>query len=213
MAFTVYGPGVRDPVPSDKLFEKRSVEQAQAIAPTRAIPGSEEEQSSSPHEYSQKGRAKQAYKLAQHAIENQPARYAYQIMTSPVITLARRDTIGAALELFRDKRFRHAPIIDENQLVGIISDRDLLNYLAGLGETFFHGSLAARLTAPIEQLVKTRVLTATRDTDVRHIARMLFEHRVGAMPIVTDDGTLDGIITRSDILRAVIQHFSLELWA
>jgi len=55
------------------------------------------------------------------------------------------------------------------------------------------------------------VLTASTDTDIRYIARLFVERRIGAMPIVRNN-KLAGIITRSDILSAVMRHFNLEIW-
>ena len=57
-----------------------------------------------------------------------------------------------------------------------------------------------------------RVLTANVDADARYIARLFVEQRIGAMPVATD-GVLQGIITRSDVLGAIMWHYVLELWA
>ena len=56
------------------------------------------------------------------------------------------------------------------------------------------------------------VITATPDTRIREIARLLIERRIGAMPIMDKYDNLVGIITRSDVLRAVVNHAPLELW-
>jgi len=57
-----------------------------------------------------------------------------------------------------------------------------------------------------------RVLTAHPDTEIRTIARVLFEERIGAMPIVNEAGLPKGILTRSDILRTVMNQVPFELW-
>lgn len=59
----------------------------------------------------------------------------------------------------------------------------------------------------------SNVLSASSDTDVRYIARLFVENRIGAMPVVLKNGNLAGIITRSNILDAVMRHFNMELWA
>ena len=90
--------------------------------------------------------------------------------------------------------------------MGIVSDRELLEAAARLGDP---GNAAGQET--VGDLVEARVLTALPSTPIREIARILFEERIGAMPIV-EYGVLVGIITRSDILRALINHAALELW-
>jgi acetoin utilization protein AcuB len=56
------------------------------------------------------------------------------------------------------------------------------------------------------------VLTAHPDTSIRDIARVFFEERIGAVPIVDRGETLVGIVTRSDILRTILNSAPLELW-
>ncbi len=124
---------------------------------------------------------------------------ASQIMTSPVETLQKSDTIRKASKLFQDRRFRHVPVVKENDiLIGIVSDRDF----------FSQKSTNSR----VEKIMTTNVLSARPNTEIRYIARVFFEERIGAMPIVEEGGKLVGIITRSDILRTVVNKAPLELW-
>ncbi len=219
MAFIVYGPGVRDPIPTSKLTAGRTVEKAQASTAVRRIPGTDEEEAPEIAGGTAQQRKANVYQQAQEQKIEERAQYAYQIMSSPVHTVKFDASVGALLQLFKDRRFRHVPTIDgENRIVGIISDRDVLRYMAGIDDMDAHHddeqglARKERLLQPIESLTKTRVLTASLDTQVRQIARILFEQRVGAMPIVNDAGMLHGIITRSDILKALVKNSALELW-
>ncbi len=214
MAFIVYGPGVRDPIPTGKLTAGRIVEKTQASTAPRRIPGSDEEEAQEVPVETERQRKANVYQQAQEQKIEERAQYAYQIMSSPVHTVRFDATVEALLRLFKDKRFRHVPTIDdEHRIVGIVSDRDVLRYMAGLDDIDEQGpARKARLLQSIESLTKTRVLTASLDTQVRQIARILFEQRVGAMPIVNDSGMLHGIITRSDILKALVKDSALELW-
>jgi len=64
----------------------------------------------------------------------------------------------------------------------------------------------------IEPLYLKKVLTATPETQIREIARVLIEQRKGVMPIVDANAHMVGIITRSDILRTIVNQAPLELW-
>jgi CBS domain-containing protein len=55
------------------------------------------------------------------------------------------------------------------------------------------------------------VLTATPSTAVNQVARIMFEERVGAMPIADEAGNLVGMITRNDILRTLVSKDRLHL--
>lgn len=145
--------------------------------------------------------------------ERRPAILASQIMASPVVTLPPEATMAEAWELIRAKRFRHVPVVShKNELVGIISDRDLLLEAGNTYSTISPHDNAGKEQTTIQGLIRRKVLTASPDTGIREIARILFEERIGSMPIVDDKGMLVGIITRSDILRTIINNAPLDLW-
>ena len=130
-----------------------------------------------------------------------------------MVTLLPGTSITDAWKLFRERRFRHVPVVTEQgKIFGIISDRDLLRYAATTGKVPPYTEDMPEASISIDMMTKTRVIASSQDTEIRQIARMLFEQRVGAMPIVTDDGIVRGIITRSDILRTIVNHAPLELW-
>lgn len=209
MAFTVYGPGIRDNVTLETLFRDKVVEQARAAARVHEVRGDEGQGG----EQLAQRQARLAYQGTAALRERQPALYAHQIMSAPLVWLPPQATIVEAWRLFRERRFRHVPVVDARQeIVGILSDRDLLRYAALSGQVPPYGDDSREARTSVDGLYKTKVLTATPDTEIRHIARVLFEQRIGAMPIVDDLGGPLGIITRSDILRALIHHVPLELW-
>ncbi|MCB0337771.1 MAG: CBS domain-containing protein, partial [Bdellovibrionales bacterium] len=151
-------------------------------------------------EFKKSGRYINPYK---HLDDPQPQRvkamYAEQIMSTPVITLSAEDTAQQAKELFTNGRFRHVPVVsDNNHLVGILSDRDFIGQVDG--------------ATKISKIMTSSIITARPHTTVRSIADLFFKERIGAMPIVSDEGELVGIITRSDILYALVKGGPLELW-
>ena len=215
MAFIIYGPGIRNPIPTEKLTEGRLVEQPEEISAIRPVAGSEEEKNSGSQTGAERRNPVNIYQKTQEQKVEEQAQYAYQIMSSPVYTITFTATVDELIKLFKEKRFRHVPVIDdEHKIVGIISDRDVLRYISGVDEEDVAQEVTKeqKLLNPITDLVKTRVLTASLDTQVRQIARILYEQRVGAMPIVNDSGMLHGLITRSDILKALVKNSALELW-
>jgi acetoin utilization protein AcuB len=89
-------------------------------------------------------------------------------------------------------------VTPDGTIVGMLSDRELL------ANPWDERNVSARMATP--------VLTATPDASIRDIARVLIEERIGAMPIADDHGRLVGLLTRTDILRAVVARAPLELW-
>jgi CBS domain-containing protein len=138
---------------------------------------------------------------------------AHEIMSSPVITLPPATTLYQAWVLIRDHRYRHIPIISPEGLpLGILSDRILLREAVNLQRDIIHSDDAGDPAQTVASLIAGPILTALPHARIHQIAQALFEHHIGAMPIVDEGTHLVGIITRSDILRALIHLGPLELW-
>jgi CBS domain-containing protein len=128
------------------------------------------------------------------------------------VALTEEANVDEAVALFHARRFRHVPVIaDDGDLVGMLSDRDLLHALSGLNERYERQRAAADGKERVTALMRSPVLTAAEDTDVRLIARLFVEYHVGAVPVLAGHDVA-GIITRSDVLRAVMLNYGLELW-
>lgn len=198
MAFSVVASGIRDEIPLDNLFERKVVER---IDPVDKVLRIEKEKNESEKKLPNADYVSYAYaNVANAPSEREPAIQAAQIMSSPVSTMSPDTSFDQAWEAFTDRRFRHFPVLKNSTLVGLISDRDLLRIRKESG--------AAQ---NVSEFMRTRVLTASSDTLIRDIARVFVEQRIGAMPIV-DGEVVVGMITRSDILKTIVNQRPLELW-
>lgn len=214
MTFIIQSLDSHERMSIERLFRPLA-EKVAATVPERPVrdkdhPVEEQEQKQKLQRHSPS--AASAYQVVGQLPTSKTVLLAEEIMTTPVVALPLQAKLSSALEIFQTRPFRHLPVVtDYNRLAGIISDRDVMQYLGGFTKDF-HQQAPHRANDNVAQLMQQRVLAASRDTDVRHIARLFVEQHVGSMPIVTD-GELTGIVTRSDILNAVMRHFVLELWA
>jgi len=210
MTISIYGEQIQDPLPVDFRYKQRVIKKIEAIAKAYSV-----EAKNSHGEHGQSGRqqsAAQAYGATER-LQTRPATLvAQQVMTAPVVTLTPEATFAEAFDQFRTKSFRHLPVVSSSgHLVGIISERDILRYMAGLTAAYERQPAMDAEEARVDQVMIPRVLTASVDTEVRNIARLFAEHRIGAVPIVKNQ-LLEGILTRGDVLAAVMRHY-MELWA
>ena len=216
MAFIVIGPGVHDPIKLNTLFDRRPVEKTAAIPATRRIKSSRSDDVAEDYPdvliRRNRDQAFAAYQRVEALHEEKPVVVAQQIMSSPVVTLTERATLDAAVLFIHARQFRHVPVTaDDGDLIGMISDRDLLHALSGYDERYERPRAAADGNDRVTSLMRSPVLTAVENADVRLIARLFVEYHIGAVPVLTGQ-TIAGIITRSDVLRAVMLHYGLELW-
>jgi len=216
MAFIVIGPGIHDPIQLDTLFDRRSVEKTGATAPIRRIKSDRSDDAAERYAdvlmKRDRDQASTAYQQVEALHEQQPVVVARQIMSSPVADLTGQATLAEAVSLFHARQFRHVPVTGAGgDLIGMLSDRDVLQALSGLNERYEQQRAAADANDQVAALMRSPVLTALESTDVRLIARLFVEYHIGAVPVLAGHDVA-GIITRSDILRAVMLHYGLELW-
>ncbi|HOP30825.1 MAG TPA: CBS domain-containing protein [Spirochaetota bacterium] len=140
--------------------------------------------------------------------EREPLFHAYQIMNSPVKTIPPDMKITEVWNLFKSAGIYHAPVVTgENRIEGIVSDRDLLKSLI-----IENDRVVNRTDGVISDIMVREVITAGRFTDIRRIAKVMFDEHIGSMPVLDDNRKLEGIITRSDILHALVNYPPLKLW-
>lgn len=193
-----------------KLLNRRTVAKTQPVSTQLPVEETGHYGQSEPQDRQPSGA--QAYRAVDQLPRRPGVLRAGQVMTAQVVTVSPDTTISEGLRLFEDNAFRHMPVVSsEGALVGMVSERDMLRYLAGLtvGD---QGPVAPDGRASIARAMTPTVLTVGVPTDVRYVARLFVEQRTGAIPVV-EEGVLEGIITRSDVLGAVMRHYVLELWA
>ncbi|HOP64169.1 MAG TPA: CBS domain-containing protein [Spirochaetota bacterium] len=140
--------------------------------------------------------------------EPEPVFHAYQIMSSPVKTVPPEMKVTDAWEYFKKSEVSHMPVVSgDGLIVGIISDRDLLKRLI-----ISEDNVVNRTDETVLDVMNKEVITAAGKTDIRKIARVMFKEHIGCMPIIHEENGLAGIITRSDILHAIIHYPPLNLW-
>ncbi len=127
-------------------------------------------------------------------------------MKQEVITVTADDTLATALKLTRKHRIRHLPVVlATGALAGMLSDRDI------------RLAMPSPLTTPdaertdylertsIAGVMTRDVITVGADETVEDAAKLLFSHRIGALPVIDADNRVAGIITETDILHAFVR--------
>ena len=195
---------------AEKIKVKKGVEKVLPVKSSNKV--EELEAFKSAENNSQNKKRQQAYSSVDRVSRSPAVLTADKIMTSPVVTLPLNATLNDALNCFKDNHFQHIPVLDNNgQLAGIVSERDVFRVLSGMTATYQQKELLS-LNDHIKDLMITDVMTANVNTDIRHIAQIFIEKGIGCMPIM-DGAQLKGMITNSNLLNAVMSHYSLELWA
>jgi acetoin utilization protein AcuB len=128
-----------------------------------------------------------------------------ELMTAPPITLGPGVPVLEARRIMVDKRIRHLLVTEGSKLLGIVTDRDIRLNLPSPATSLSVWEinyLLARMT--VDSVMTTAVITVDPRRDARGAAQLMLDHKIGALPVV-DGGTVIGIITETDLLRAFVK--------
>jgi len=112
-------------------------------------------------------------------------------MSTNVVALTPEDYLSTAQAKMWLGGFRRVPVVQDGDLVGILTDRDIREHLGRLERT----KISAAMT---EDLV-----TVTPETTLEEAAQIMLKHKIGGLPVLTA-GKIAGMITTSDILQAFL---------
>ena len=142
---------------------------------------------------------------------------AKDIMTKDVVTVTPGATVKEVAKLLTDENISGAPVMEDGELVGIVSEGDVIaqdkklhfpNYIYFLDSIFyldslkeFEQDLKKRVAVKVKDLMTEEVITVAPDTEIEKVATILTEEDINRVPVIDEDGQLVGIITRADIVR------------
>jgi CBS domain-containing protein len=126
-----------------------------------------------------------------------------EVMQSLVVSLGPEDSVEDAIACCQDWRIRHIPVLEGEDLVGIVSDRDIR---LSIGRALVRDALAAdrggspREPDRIRDIMTREVLTVHPQEAVSRAVTAMLQAHVSALPVELD-GMLLGVVTRTDILE------------
>ncbi len=126
-------------------------------------------------------------------------------MSRPPITIGPEMSIHDALALFRRERIRRAPVVKGGKLIGIISEKDLLNASPSPATTLSvweMNYLLSKLT--VAEVMTKNVITVTEDTPIEEAARIMADNKIGGLPVVKGTRVV-GIITETDLFKLFLE--------
>jgi len=128
-------------------------------------------------------------------------------MTRKVITADPEDSIFIAQEKMATHNIRHLPVVDdENRLIGIVTDRDIRS---ALPYSFFREGIGAEekeklSSLRVKDIMNRKTISISPTYTIQDALLLIQNSKVGALPVVDDQGKLTGILSVRDLLRAFI---------
>lgn len=133
-------------------------------------------------------------------------------MTKEPVAITKQTTIADALELMRKHNIRRLPVLENNKLVGIVTDRDLSEVSPSPATSlsvFEINYLLAKMKIKDVLPKNQKVVTISPDAYVEEAAIIMREHKVGALPVL-EKNKLVGIITETNIFDAFLELLGVK---
>jgi signal-transduction protein with cAMP-binding, CBS, and nucleotidyltransferase domain len=127
-----------------------------------------------------------------------------QIMTSPLLTITPDRPMLDASHLMETNHVRHLCVSDEEEIVGVISVRDLVRYfIDSEGGPIRDLDNVFRPLSVLRVLMQTTIETIASERTVLEATQTMAEKRIGSL-LVLETGDMVGIVTETDVVRKVI---------
>ena len=116
------------------------------------------------------------------------------MITSPV-TISKDRDIRDCLDLMKEFSIRHLPVVENEKLVGLVTESDLREV----------SSASSTEHMTIENAMVPQPITVSPDTDIEDAAKLIYFNKIGGLPVVDDNQEVIGIITAMDLLEVFIE--------
>lgn len=142
-------------------------------------------------------------------------------MSRSVMTIGGNDSLDDADQLFKTRFVSMLPVLEDGELVGIITDGDVKKAMPSDATTLDKFELPHLMASvKIHTVMSRPVVTIDEDYTVDEAAGMMLRRSISGMPVLDKKGKIEGIITKSDIFRCFVsftgvsdqgQIFAIEL--
>ena len=132
------------------------------------------------------------------------------IMTKNPVTVSPDLMVDEAALIMNKNRFRRLPVVKDGNVVGFISDRDIMQVAPSPATTLSKyevNSLLAKIK--VKEIMSKKVYTIQANAPIEEAALMMCNNKIGGMPVISSTGAIVGIITETDVFKAVVDIMGL----
>ncbi|QOG12038.1 HPP family protein [Arcobacter sp. FWKO B] len=208
--FTIYNKGsVQFRGTSDNLY---TFERLEELAPSRLKPDDEtyryiDNNSKGTQEHDKE--AISSYKKISNMDTTDIVFHVQDIMNKECITINVNLTIQDAYEVLKKYKINQIPIVSNSyEIIGLINTRTILNMLMGDLD-----NSKRILNTDLNDIDLPEFITTDPISDIRRVAKVMLEYKLDAIPVVNSNNILVGIVSKTDIIKAVSYIPDLKLWA
>ena len=130
-----------------------------------------------------------------------------EIMTKEVVMVGLDDTLEQLQKLFEKHEFHHLLVVEDEELIGVISDRDVLKEISPYLNTAAEDSRARKsLKRKAHQIMSRKPVTVETNTTVENATSVLLKRDISCLPVISPSGDIEGILSWKDLLKFYVER-------
>lgn len=127
-----------------------------------------------------------------------------EYMTTRLVTVEMDDTLDTVREIFDNTGFHHLLVVERGEVVGVLSDRDLLRHLSPYVGTLSETARdVATLNKPVHLVMTRKPVTLAPEAELAEVLEKFGQKDVTCLPVVDAHNRLVGIVTWRDMLKVM----------
>lgn len=125
------------------------------------------------------------------------------IMSTQVVSVNKNTTLTEIKQLFAKNQLHHFPVLENNNLVGIITSSDV--HAAELINTKIEPNFNTdKILA--EEIMQNKVVSISSNATIKDAAKYLLEHKIHSLPVINASKQLVGIVTTYDLIKYIAKQ-------
>jgi CBS-domain-containing membrane protein len=130
------------------------------------------------------------------------------IMSKQMLTVHAAQKVSEVYRLLTENPIHHVPVVNGNELVGLISSTDMMKLsLDAYGTPDSANTEYLDSQFSIDKIMSTELITVKPDDPIRSVAKMLSTGTLHSLPVVNIDGKLVGIVTTTDLVNYLLDQY------
>ncbi|MFZ0451695.1 MAG: CBS and ACT domain-containing protein [Desulfatiglandaceae bacterium] len=126
-------------------------------------------------------------------------------MSKPAITVDQNNSLIDAMEVLKQNNIMMVPVMKRDELVGIVSDRDLKkSFASSVTPLAVHELFYLMAKIKMKDIMSRNPITVPFDYTIEETAEVLLKHKISGVPVLDEKRELVGVITQRDIFKALI---------
>jgi CBS domain-containing protein len=127
------------------------------------------------------------------------------IMHDKLVTVSADDSLDTVDDIMNLGHVRHLPVVKAGELVGVVSERDLLRAsLSSISNVGLGEKKAFLNSVQIKEVMSRRLIVVQPSATIQEAAEIMADEKIGCLPVV-DEGRLVGMVTETDLLHYVAE--------